>query len=100
MRLVTQNFTWLTCKDCKARIALYAGREYDTDTFVCDCEVTETKGDVINILKEYLSHPSVDGSQKKNDLRDELKSLLGIEVKEEAKRGRSRKVTETVQESV
>lgn len=66
MRLVTQNFTWLTCKDCKARIPLYAGREYDIDTFVCNCEVTETVQ----------------------------------EVKEEAKRGRSRKITETVQESV
>ena len=62
MRLVTQNFTWLTCKDCGERIALYPGHEYDS--IQCKCYEPETVQ----------------------------------EVKEEAKRGRSRKVTETVQE--
>lgn len=62
MRLVTQNFTWLTCKDCGERIALYPGHEYDS--IECPCYQPETIQ----------------------------------EVKEEVKRGRSRKVTETVQE--
>lgn len=62
MRLVTQNFTWLTCKDCGERIAIYPGHEYDS--IQCKCYESETVQ----------------------------------EVKEEAKRGRSRKVTEAVQE--
>jgi len=39
MRLTTQNFTWLHCKDCDTRIALYPGREYDS--IKCKCEQAE-----------------------------------------------------------
>ena len=31
---------------------------------------------ILEVLKEYLSHPSVDGSNKKNELRNKLKELI------------------------
>ena len=39
MRFTTQNFTWLHCKDCGERIALYPGREYKS--IKCKCEPVE-----------------------------------------------------------
>ena len=39
MKFTTQNFTWLHCKDCGERIALYPGREYDS--IKCKCVPTE-----------------------------------------------------------
>ena len=44
MRLVTQNFTWLTCRDCNERIPIYPGREYSS--IECKCQTTEAVQEV------------------------------------------------------